>query len=120
MKPERLVVRPCYHSDELLIEIRGDHRVEGFPPVAEILRSPLTATSETHPEKLDDLRIALSQDQYFSYWAYPGGHYEINDDTWGLFVLAKTDNASVIADVEMALLESGKFAKEQVDFEQYR
>jgi len=35
-------------------------------------------------------------------------------------VLAKTDNASVIADIEQALLDSGKFLKEQVDFKQYR
>jgi hypothetical protein len=116
----RFLVRPVYHGDELLIEVLGDHRSQGFPSVAEILREALLAVREPHPDNLDDPRIAMAQDRFFSYWAYPGGHYEIDDDTWGLFVLAKAGNGGVIADLEQALLGSGKFVKENVDFAQFK
>jgi hypothetical protein len=118
--PIRFRVRPVYHGDELLIEIVDDHRGEGFPNVASILRDALQAKQVPHPDKLDDPRIALSQDCYFSFWAYPGGHYEIDDDIWSLFVLAKESNGAVIADVERALISTGRFVKEAVDFEQFR
>jgi len=116
----RLRLRPVYHGDELLIEVLGDHRSDGFPSVAGILREALNAVREPHPDNLDDPRIAMSQDRFFSYWAYPGGHYEIDDDTWGLFVSANIGNEAVIADVERALLGSGHFVKEYVDFAEFK
>jgi hypothetical protein len=116
----RFWVRPIYHGDELLIEVLGDHRGDGFPSVVEVLREALQAVREAHPDNLDDPCIAMSQDRFFSYWAYPGGHYEIDDDTWGLFVSAKVGNRAVIADLERALLGSGRFVKEYVDFAQFK
>lgn len=68
---------------------------------------------------LDQVRL-MSQDRLFSYWAYPGGHFEIDDDTWGPLDLAKDGNGVVIADVEQALLGTGKFVKEYVDFRQFK
>jgi hypothetical protein len=116
----RFRVRPVYHGSELLIELLDDHREEGFPSVALILRDALGATSRSHPDNLDDPRVALSQDRYFSYWTYSGGNYEIDDDIWALFASAKDSNKAVIADVERALLATGQFVKESVDFEQFR
>lgn len=118
--PIRFRVRPVYHGTELLLEVLDDHRAEGFPSVALILRDALQATVGPHPSQLDDPRIAMAQDRYFSYWTYPGGHYEIDDDIWSLFVSAKESNRAVIADVERTLLATGRFVKEAVDFEQFR
>ncbi len=114
-KPDqiRFRVRPVYHGSELLIEVLGDHRAEGFPNVASILRDTLHATKEPHPDKLDDPQVALAQDRYFSFWAYPGGSYEIDDDIWGLFISAKEHNEAVIADVERALLSTGQFVSKR-------
>lgn len=116
----RFRVRPIYHGSELLIEVVDDHRKEGFPSVASILRDALHATNAPHPDNLDDPRVALGQDRYFSYWTYTGGNYEIDDDIWALFVSAKNNNEAVIADAERALLATGKFVKVFVDFEQFR
>ncbi|ENZ77347.1 MULTISPECIES: hypothetical protein [Ralstonia] len=116
----RFRVRPVYHGSDLLVEICDDHRVAGFPNVAAVLQEALDAVQERHPENLDDPEVALSQDRYFGYWKYAGGRYEIDDDIWGLFVSAPVDNRAVIADVERALLASGKFVKEEVDFGLYK
>lgn len=116
----RLLVRPVYYGDELLIEVLGDHREDGFPSVARILRGALQAQRQPHPDGLDDPRWALSQERFVSFWVYPGGSYEIDDDIWALFITAKVDNRAVIADIERALLGSGVFVKEDVDFGKYR
>lgn len=71
-----------------------------------------------HPDGLDEPDVALSQDRYFSYWTYARGHYEIDDDIWGLFVTVTFDNARVVADVS-ALLSTRKFVKEDVDFSRF-
>lgn len=118
--PVRFWVRPVYHGSELLVEVLGDHRADGFPDVAAILQGALHSTREPHPENLDDTSIAMFQDRYFSYWKYAGGFYEIDDDIWSLFVTAKVDNTSIIADIERALLASGDFVKETVDFGRFK
>ncbi|CAJ0700044.1 hypothetical protein LMG19089_02495 [Ralstonia edaphis] len=116
----RFRVRPLYHGSDLLVEICGDHRFASFPNVAAVLERALDAVQERHPENLDDAEVALLHDRYFGYWKYAGGRYEIDDDIWGLFVSAPANNRAVIADVERALLESGKFVKEEVDFGLYK
>ncbi|MFC4525560.1 hypothetical protein ISN76_00335 [Dyella halodurans] len=121
--PIRFRVRPVYHGSELLIELLDDPRKDGFPRVAEILRDALGATIGPPPDNLNDPRFALAalaQDRYFTYWSYPGGNYEIDDDIWGLFVFAKDNNKVVIADLERVLLATGQFVKESVDFEQFK
>ena len=119
-KPIRFYVRPVYHGTELLVEIVDDHRAEGFPRVAGILAEALGAQRLPHPEGMDRPDIALLQDRFISYWTYAGGAYEIDDDIWALFVQAKANHAAVIADVERALLSTGRFVKEDVDFARYR
>ena len=119
-KPIRFYVRPVYHGSELLVEIADDHRVDGFPDLAGILRHELGAGREPHPEGMDRPVIALLHQRFFSYWTYAGGAYEIDDDTWGLFVTATQNHAAVIADIERALLRTGQFVKEEVDFARYR
>lgn len=85
-----------------------------------MLCDALHATQKPHPENLDALHIAAAQDRFFSFWAFPGGNYEIDDDIWGLFISAKENNEAVTAEVERALLATGRFVKEAVDFEQFR
>ena len=118
--PARFYVRPVYYGTDLLVEIVDDHRVEGFPDVAGILRDALGAQRVAHPQGMDTADVALLHDRFFSYWRYPGGAYEIDADIWALFVAAPVDNAAVIADVERALSASGLFAKKDVDFAKYR
>ncbi|MET3823623.1 hypothetical protein ACVK00_006558 [Burkholderia sp. PvR073] len=112
----RFRVRPAYHSSDLLVEILEDHRTVDFPNVAAILQDALHSVPVPHPDGLDDPRIALSQDRYFSYWKYARGYYEIDDDIWGLFVTASINNSSIVADIERTLLLTGKLVKEEVDF----
>jgi hypothetical protein len=115
----RFYVRPVYHGTRLLVEFLDDHRAPGFPDVHGLLQRALGASPQRHPEGLDDPAVALSQDRFFSYWTYPGGAYELDDDIWTLFVSAEEDNAWVIADVAAALLADGRFARQEVDFARY-
>lgn len=118
--PIRFRVRPVYRGSQLLIEVMDDHRVEDFPKVAAILRDALGATQMPHPDKLDDPHIALRHDRYFSFWAYPGGTYEIDDDVWALFILAHERSETAIEDVARALIATGRFVREFVDYAQFR
>lgn len=114
----RIRVRPEYHSNNLLVEICCDHRSEGFPNVSEILRNALHSEQQTHPD-FDEVKIALSQDRFFSYWKYEDGTYELDDDIWGLFVSAHENNSKVIGDIELSLIQSGHFVKEDVNYSDY-
>jgi hypothetical protein len=120
LEPVRFRIRPVYHGSELLIEMLSDHRADGFPGITSILSNALRAVKVPHPDNLDNPRIALGADRYFSYWAYSGGHYEIDDDIWSLFVRAEEGSEAVICDIERALLATGQFIKESVDFEPFR
>ncbi|OXI96358.1 MULTISPECIES: hypothetical protein [Burkholderia] len=115
----RFRVRPVFHGSDLLVEVLDDHRTADFPDVAAILQDALHSVQVSHPDGLDEPEVALSQDRYFSYWAYSRGNYEIDDDIWGLFVTATFDNARVVADVESALLSTRKFVKEDVHFSRF-
>jgi hypothetical protein len=114
----RFRVRPGYKSQDLLVQFCDEHRAEGFPDVAGILARALHASPKKHPD-LDVVAIGLATDRFFSYWQCLLGEYEIDNDIWALFISAKKNNAIIIEAVEKALLESGKFAKEDVDFSQY-
>lgn len=116
----RFRVRPEYHGSKLLVEMFDDHRTDDFPNIAAILRDELNAVRIPHPGAPNAPMLALSQDYFFSYWKYSGGEYEIDDDIWTLFVIATVNNASTTADIERALLRSGKFVKEEVDFDQFK
>jgi len=111
----RFRVRPVFHGSDLLVEVLDDHRAADFPNVATILQDTLHSVQVPHPDGLDEPVVALSQDRYFSYWTYARGSYEIDDDIWGLFV-----TASIVADIETALLSTGKFVKEEVDFSEFQ
>ncbi|WP_175820898.1 hypothetical protein [Burkholderia sp. BCC0419] len=112
----RFRVRPVYHGSDLLVEVLDDHRAADFPDLAAILRDALHAVRLTHPDGLDDPQVAMSQDRYFSYWTYARGHYEIDDDIWGWCVTAPVNNRAIVADIERALLATGRFIQETVDF----
>lgn len=112
----RFRVRPVYHGSDLLVEILDDHRAADFPDIAEILRDALHAVRLAHPDGLDDPHVVLSQDRYFSYWTYDRGDYEIDDDIWGWCATAPVNNRVIVADIERALLATGRFINEPVDF----
>jgi hypothetical protein len=116
---QRFRVRPGYQSSDLLLEVVGDHRRPGFPNVASLLSASLNARRQPHPEGLDHIDPVL-HDRFITYWSFPDGSYEIDDDLWGLFVTARENNEGVIARVEGALVATGLFEKEEVDFAQYR
>jgi hypothetical protein len=118
--PIRFRVRPGYQSPDLLVELMGDHRAPGFPDLSASLRDQLGASRVPHPEGLDDGNFDWIEGRRISFWTYPGGSYEIDDDIWGLFVSANENNAAVIADIERALLKTGFFEKQSVDFDQFR
>jgi hypothetical protein len=115
----RFRVRPVFHGSDLLVEVLEDHRAVGFPDVAVILQDALRSVRVPHPDGLDEPAVALSQDRYFSYWTYARGSYEMDDDIWGLFVTAPIDNVPIVADIESALLATGKFVKDEVDFSEF-
>jgi hypothetical protein len=48
-------------------------------------------------------------------WEYENGQYEIDEDIWALFILAPSNNAQIINDIESVLIESGMFEKEVVN-----
>ncbi|MBN3744909.1 hypothetical protein G3N96_05590 [Burkholderia sp. Se-20373] len=116
----RFRVRPVFHGSDLLVEVLDDHRAADFPDVAAILQDVLHSVQVPHPDGLDEPEVALSQERYFSYWTYARGNYEIDDDIWGMFVTASIDNAFIVADIENALLLTGRFVKVDVDFSEFR
>lgn len=118
-KPARFRVRPGYQSENLLVEMLGDHRGVGFPDVAVILSGALQAERQPHPERLDRIEVG-AVDRFISYWVYAGGAYEIDDDWGGLFISAAEKNRIVLSDIEQALLATGQFVKADVDFPQFR
>lgn len=115
---EKFRVRPGYKSKELLVEFCGDHRVSSYPDISNLIQSALNAKPKEHPY-IDTVHIGLATDQFISLWEYSNGEYELDDDTWGYFILAPRNNAQVIGDIEKALLQSGLFIKEEVDFADY-
>ncbi len=115
---EKFRVRPGYHSQELLVEFWGDHRGEHFPNVSALLANALGAEPLKHPT-IDTAMVAAT-DEFISYWRYAHGEYELVDDIWAFFIHAPENNLRVITDIERALLASGLFVKEDVDFSEYR
>ena len=122
MKQHRFRVRPKYRSKNLLVEFCDDPRAPDFPDVHTLLSSSLMA----EPRQLTQDEIAFGRagaitNNFSWYLSYPGGTFEINrDDMWGLlFILAAEPNRQVISDIEKALLNSGQFIKEEVDFSNY-
>lgn len=114
---EKFRVRPGYGSKELLVELCGDHRTPGFPNVLKLLAESLRAKQQDHPTFSSETMIA--NDRYFTYWSYANGKYEIDDDVWACFITAADGNPQVIADIEQALTTSGRFEKEDVDYDKY-
>jgi hypothetical protein len=78
------------------------------------LSKGLNSKRISHPE-LDTLNIAVATDEIISMWEYKNGQYEIDEDIWALFILAPSNNAQIINDIESVLIESGMFEKEVVN-----
>lgn len=115
--PQRIRIRPGYGSQLLLVEFCGDHRADEFPDVCNILRLALQAEDVSSDAR--EVERALATDCYSSSWRYRRGSYLVDDDTWGLWIHCEENNRQVIGDIEQALLQSGLFVKEEVDFNDY-
>jgi hypothetical protein len=115
---EKFRVRPGYKSKELLVEFCGDHRADAFPNIAKILAQALDAKAGKHPD-LNTTTLAMATDEFISYWTYRNGSYEIDDDVWACFILAPQNNVQIIADIENALLNTGLFVKDDVEYGKY-
>jgi hypothetical protein len=115
---EKFRVRPGYKTKELLVEFWGEHRSQNFPDIQGILAKELNAKPAKHPA-LDTATLAIATDEFITLWVYENGEYELDDDIWAFFIHAPENNVQVIADIEGALLASGQFIKEQVDYSEY-
>jgi hypothetical protein len=116
-QPECIRIRPGYGSQLLLVEFCGDHRGDAFPDVRAILQRALHA--EAAPLDAREVSRALSTDCYAASWIHSGGCYLIDDDIGGLWIHCEENNRQVVGDIEQALLQSGLFTKEEVDFGDY-
>jgi hypothetical protein len=105
---EKFRIRPGRGGVQPLIEFCGDHRAPGFPDVARILAATLGATRQT-PSLAAEVMIA--SDRYVDAWSYEGGIYEIDDDVWACFIHVPDGRDGVVADIERALLHSGRFVR---------
>lgn len=117
-EPHRFKIRPGYGSKLLLVEFCGDHRADDFPDVSTILLAALGAQPGPAVSRRE-VEIALATDCYTGTWVYDKGSYLIDDDTWGLWIHCEENNQQVVADIERALLGSGLFVRENVDFDDY-
>ena len=106
-------LRPAFHSDELLIEFGGDTHSPGYPDIQAVLAQHLQA------QPRHDL-TEISFDSCAYVWEYANGSYLIDKDNWAIFILASQNNAQIMADLERALLASGLFTQQTVDFNDYR
>lgn len=112
-------MRPAYGSETLLVEFFGDHRSKNYPNVQSILAHGLNARSAEHPA-LDTAAIGIATDEYISLWHYEHGAYEVDDDIWGLFILAPENNAKIMSDIARVLLASEAFEEREADVANYR
>jgi len=92
---EKFKVRPGFQSEKLLIEFCGDHRNEAYPNIHNILEMTLLAKSIKHPS-LDTLHIAITTDEFITFWEYPNGRFELDDDIWKKLILACISNLNLL------------------------
>ena len=104
-------VRPGYGSDKLLIEFGADSSDERF---VSDLRSVL-AEHDLIPKSKEDLVF-----KYRFTYDSPSGPFELDDDEWGSLWVHADDNQDAIHYVDRILGESGRFQKEEVNYEDYK
>ena len=92
------------------IEFCGDHRAPGFPDFARLLATGLGATSA--PTSASAAQAMMASDRYVGAWSYAGGCYEIDDDVWACVIHARDGGDRVVADIERALVRSGRFVRD--------
>ena len=97
-------MRPGYdEAAQPLIEFRGDHRADAYPPMLRLLATTLPGLQVTaQPDFTDD----VVHDCLFD-----GGEFEVSDDWGGLFILARRDHARVIQAIAAALERTGDFRR---------
>lgn len=108
---ETFRIRPGCGGTRPLIEFCGDHRAPDFPDLARIVAAALGATRQA--QSMPAAEAMMACDAYASRWSYAGGTYEIDDDTWACFITVPDGGAQVVADIERALLDSGRFVRDE-------
>ena len=110
MKKHTYKVRPGYRSKKLLIEFGPDSSDERF---VSDLRS-VFAEHNLIPKSKEDL-IFMSIATFDS----PCGPFEVDHDEWSIVFVHAEENQDAIQYVDRILSESGRFQKEEVDYEDY-
>lgn len=105
---ERFLIRPGYQRGKLLIQFLGNHRSPGYPDVPALLAQALGASPVRHPLR-QIFSLACASGERVSYWRYPEGEYEIDDDEEGLFILSPRGGEKVIRQLALCLMDSGHF-----------
>ena len=103
-------VRPGYRSEKLLIEFGPDSSDKRF---VSDLRSVLAENGLKRTRK-QDLVLAFN-DTYDS----PCGPFDLYSDEWGFVSVGADENQDAIHCVDHILSESGRFRKEEVNYEDY-
>jgi len=104
MPQAEFVVRPGYGPGaHPLIEFRGDHRADGYPPMLQLLQSTLPGPQVTGDSNLCDDHVRGCR--------FEGGAFEVSDDWGGLFTLARRDHVRVIEAIAEALERTGVFRR---------
>ncbi|QDV48756.1 hypothetical protein [Gimesia fumaroli] len=111
------VVRPCYGSDDLLIEFRCDHRSSGFPNMVSFLEENYGISIEPVSEGM--VSYAIATDEFITKARCEKGTITITDEGGGLFITAEGRANEIIGDIESILLASGKFERLEVDSSKY-
>ncbi|MCP4138513.1 MAG: hypothetical protein GY754_46575 [bacterium] len=120
---ERFIVRPGYGSDELLIEFIGYDDSYDYPSIWSIIGSALNSKI-INVEALDDIdrdrEIIWPEESQVQTFSYINGEYSFVIDYGSVTIFAENNNSVIIKDIENALLQSGRFIKEDVDFSKYK
>ncbi len=110
MKKHSYMVRPGYRSKEFLIEF-GPYSFE--EPFASDLRA-VFAENDLVPSSKRDL--IFSFDVTFD---SPSGPFELVNDEWSFVFIFATESQDAIHYVDRILEQSGRFQKQDVNYEDY-
>lgn len=103
-------VRPGYGSKQLLIEFGPESYNERF---VSDLRSVL-AGHNLIPKRKQDLIF-----QFITVFDSPCGRFELVADEWSFVFVLADENQDAIQYVDRILCESGRFQKEEVNYDEY-
>ena len=105
-------IRPAYGSGELLIEFLGPTEGPGFW----ITLLSVLDTIDAHCDRT--LQEWINEDTIGNFTS-SAGPFQIHADEWGFVFIFITGNRPTLSALENALIQSGKFLRQNVDFRHY-